>query len=63
MNKLDTKKTNSIVEYFILFIYFYFLLIIKVLKILFEFFSYGIYKNETLTEKSNLGFDLKIKIR
>ena len=61
--KETNNNFNSIVEYFIIFIFLYSVLIFRTLKIIFTLFSYGIFKKEILTEKSALGFDLKIKIK
>tara|TARA_Y100001968_G_C18950952_1_gene523212 strand:- start:286 stop:477 length:192 start_codon:yes stop_codon:yes gene_type:complete len=60
---IKSKKVNSVVDYFIIFGLFFLSLIFQSLKTLFQLFSYGIFKKEILTEKSNLGFDLKIKIK
>ncbi|ABM72341.1 Conserved hypothetical protein [Prochlorococcus marinus str. MIT 9515] len=38
-------------------------LIFESLKTLSGLFTYGIFKKEILTNKSNLGFDFKIKIK
>ena len=38
-------------------------LVFKSLKTLFKIFTYGIIKKEILTTKSNLGVDIKIKIK
>jgi len=65
MSNLKNKKNNIeiLVENFIIFSLLVFFLIFKSLKTLSKIFSYGIFKNETLTTKSNLGFDMKIKIK
>ena len=57
------KKNNELVENYILIILFISILLFNALKTLLELFSYGIYKKEILTLKSNLGFDMTIKIK
>ena len=57
------KKDNELVENYILIILFISILFFNALKTLLELFSYGIYKKEILTLKSNLGFDLNIKMK
>ena len=61
--KITITKDISIVDIYIFSIIFILILLIESLKNLFEIFTYGIYKKELLTKKSNLGFDLNIKIR
>ena len=61
-NFLNTKKI-SLVDSVIIFFLFISILVFKSLKTLFELFTYGIFKKEILTTKSNLGFDFKIKIK
>ena len=61
MNKLDNK--NILVENLIIFFLFAIFLVFKSLKTLSRIFTYGILKKEILTTKSNLGVDLKIKIK
>ncbi len=56
-------KLNTIVDIYIYFILILLILTYKSLKELTEIFSYGILKKEILTEKSNIGFDLSIKIK
>ena len=62
---IDSKnnKEDTFVENIIIFFLFIVLLFFKSLKTLSELFSYGILKKEILTTKSNLGVDIKIKIR
>ena len=62
MQKIIRKK-NQLVENYILIILFISILFFNALKTLLELFSYGIYKKEILTLKSNLGFDLNIKMK
>ena len=61
MNNLKNK--NILVENFILFFLYTALLVFKSLKTLSRIFTYGILKKEILTTKSNLGMDIKIKIK
>jgi len=61
MSKLDNK--NILVENFIIFFFFAVLLFFNSLKTLSKIFTYGILKKEILTTKSNLGVDIKIKIK
>ena len=63
MNNLKNKKRNVLVDSIIIFLFFIFILIFESLKNLIELFTYGIFKKEILTTKSNLGFDFKIKIK
>ena len=63
MSNLDNKNKNILVENFIVFFLFIVFLVFKSLKTLFRIFSYGILKKEILTTKSNLGVDIKIKIK
>ncbi len=63
MRNFENNNKNFLVENFIIFIFFIIFLVIKSLKTLSEIFSYGILKKEILTTKSNLGVDIKIKIK
>ena len=57
-NRKDTLVENIMIFFlFILFLFF------ESLKNLSELISYGIFKKEILTTKSNLGVDIKIKIK
>ena len=58
-NKKKETLTDNVIIYFI----FLMLLFIKSIKDLLEIFSYGFLKKEILTNESNIGFDIKIKIR
>ena len=61
-NFLNTKRSylvDSIMIFFLLISF----LVFESLKTLSGIFTYGIFKKEILTTKSNLGFDFKIKIR
>ena len=63
MTNFKNNKKNILVENFIVLSVFLFFLVLKSLKTLSEIFTYGIIKKEILTTKSNLGIDLKIKIK
>ena len=63
MNNLLNKKTDALINTLIIFFLFASVLIFESLKTLSELFTYGIFKKEILTTKSNLGFDFLIKIR
>ena len=63
MKKLINEKKSSLVDSLIIFFLLLSVLIFESLKTLSELFTYGIFKKEILTTKSNLGFDFKIKIR
>ena len=63
MNNLLNKKRSALVDSIIIFLLFISVLIFESLKSLTELFTYGIFKKEILTTKSNLGFDFKIKIK
>ena len=55
-------KFNNVIDAYILFTIFFLTLSINALSVLFELFTYGIFKKEILTESSKLGFDLTIKM-
>ena len=61
MDNLENK--NILVENFIIIFLITVFLVFQSLKNLSRIFSYGIFKKEILTTKSNLGVDIKIKIR
>tara|TARA_Y100000813_G_scaffold26911_1_gene17111 strand:- start:104 stop:289 length:186 start_codon:yes stop_codon:yes gene_type:complete len=61
MKNIENK--NIVVENFILFFVIVFFLVFNSLKTLLMIFSKGFLKKEILTTKSNLGFDMKIKIK
>ena len=61
MDNLENK--NILVENFIIIFLFTVFLVFQSLKTLSRIFSYGVFKKEILTTKSNLGVDIKIKIR
>ena len=63
MSSLKNKNKNYVVENLIVFFLFIVFIFYKSLKTLSKIFSYGIFKKEILTTKSNLGFDIKIKLK
>ena len=63
MSNLENKNKNIFVENLIVFFLFTVFLVFKSLKTLYKIFTYGILKKEILTTKSNLGVDIKIKIK
>ena len=63
MSKLDNKNKNILIENLIIFLLFAVFLVFKSLKTLYKMFTYGFLKKEILTTKSNLGVDIKIKIK
>ncbi len=63
MSNLDKKNKNILIENLIFFFLFTVFLVFKSLQTLFRIFTYGILKKEILTTKSNLGVDIKIKIK
>jgi succinate-acetate transporter protein len=65
MTNLNNKNKNKNIlgEKLIVFFLFTVVLVFKSLKTLSRIFTYGILKKEILTTKSNLGVDIKIKIK
>ena len=63
MSNLENKNKNILVENLIVFFLFIVFLVFNSLKTLSRIFTYGILKKEILTTKSNLGVDIKIKIK
>tara|TARA_A100001388_G_scaffold178727_1_gene133807 strand:+ start:1093 stop:1284 length:192 start_codon:yes stop_codon:yes gene_type:complete len=63
MDNLENKNKNILVENLIIFFLFTVFLVFQSLKTLSKIFTYGILKKEILTTKSNLGVDIKIKIK
>ena len=63
MSNLDNKNKNILVENLIIFFLLAVFLVFNSLKTLSRIFTYGILKKEILTTKSNLGVDIKIKIK
>tara|TARA_Y100001954_G_scaffold83318_1_gene91501 strand:+ start:1101 stop:1286 length:186 start_codon:yes stop_codon:yes gene_type:complete len=59
----NNKKFNKLVDIYIFTVIFFILLFYKSVKVLLEIFSYGIFKKEILTVESNIGFDIKIKMK
>ena len=63
MSKLDNKNKNLLVDNLIVFFLFTVVLVFKSFNTLSRIFTYGFLKKEILTTKSNLGLDIKIKIK
>ena len=63
MNNLVNTKRSYLVDSIMIFFLLISFLVFESLKTLSGIFTYGIFKKEILTTKSNLGFDFKIKIR
>ena len=61
MSNSDNK--NLLVDKVIVFFLFTIFLVFKSLKTLSRIFTYGIIKKEILTTQSNIGVDIKIKIK
>ena len=59
----SNKEFNKVVDIYIFTVIFFILLFYKSVKVLLEIFSYGIFKKEILTAESNVGFDMKIKMK
>ena len=59
----NNKEFNKIVDIYILTVIYLIILFYKSVRVLIEIFSYGILKKEILTEESNIGFDIKIKMK
>jgi len=57
------KEFNKVVDIYIFAVIFLTILFYKSVRILMEIFSYGFFKKEILTEESNIGFDIKIKMK
>ena len=62
MKNTSPIKFNNFIDAYILFTIFFFTLSINALSVLFELFTYGIFKKEILTDRSKLGFDITIKM-
>ena len=60
---MKNNKFNKVVDIYILAVIFLIILFYKSVRVLIEIFSYGILKKEILTEESNIGFDMKIKMK
>ena len=63
MSNLENKNKNILVENIFVFFLFTVFLVFKSLKTLSRIFTYGILRKEILTTKSDVGVDLKIKIK
>ena len=59
----NNKEFNRVVDIYILTVIYLIILFYKSVRVLIEIFSYGILKKEILTEESNIGFDIKIKMK
>ena len=59
----NNKEFNKVVDIYIFTVIFLIILFYKSIRVLLEVFSYGVLKKEILTEESNIGFDLKIKMK
>ena len=59
----NNKEFNKVVDIYIFTVIFLIILFYKSVRDLIEIFSYGILKKEILTEESNIGFDMKIKMK
>ena len=60
---INNKKFNKVVDIYIFSVIFLTILFLKSVRDLIEVFSYGILKKEILTQESNIGFDMKIKMK
>ncbi|MBO8219286.1 hypothetical protein [Prochlorococcus marinus] len=63
MSNLENKNKNILIDNLIVFFLVTVFIVFKSLKTLSKIFTYGILKKEILTTKSNLGVDIKIKIK
>ena len=61
--KSSKTKSNSITNSFIILLFSIVSLFIESIVIIFSLFKKGIFKKEILTNKTNLGFDIIIKIK
>ena len=59
----NNKEFDKVVDIYIFTVIFLIILFYKSVRVLLEVFSYGVLKKEILTEESNIGFDLKIKMK
>ena len=59
----NNKEFNKVVDIYIFTVIFLIILFYKSVRVLIEIFSYGVLKKEVLTEESNIGFDIKIKMK
>ena len=59
----NNKEFNKVVDIYIFTVLFLIILFCKSVRVLIEIFSYGVFKKEILTEDSDIGFDIKIKMK
>ena len=59
----NNKEFNKVVDIYIFTVIFLIILFYKSIRVLIEIFTYGVLKKEILTEESNIGFDIKIKMK
>tara|TARA_Y100000589_G_scaffold258387_1_gene247720 strand:- start:479 stop:667 length:189 start_codon:yes stop_codon:yes gene_type:complete len=59
----NKRNSNKVVDIYVFTVIFLMILLYKSIKELLGIFSYGIMKKEILTEESNIGFDIKIKMK
>tara|TARA_B100001109_G_C18595835_1_gene350050 strand:+ start:56 stop:241 length:186 start_codon:yes stop_codon:yes gene_type:complete len=59
----NNKEFNKVVDIYIYTVIFFIILFYKSIRVLLEIFTYGILKKEILTNESNIGFDIKIKMK
>ena len=59
----NKKEFNNVVDIYIFTVIFLIILFYKSVRVFIEIFSYGVFKKEILTEESNIGFDIKIKMK
>ena len=59
----NNKEFNKVVDIYIYTVIFFIILFYKSMRVLLEIFTYGILKKEILTNESNIGFDIKIKMK
>tara|TARA_Y100000589_G_scaffold303608_1_gene316137 strand:+ start:2461 stop:2649 length:189 start_codon:yes stop_codon:yes gene_type:complete len=62
MRTTTHQNFNNFIDAYILLTAFLLIIFIEALFIIFELYTYGIFKKEILTDKSSLGFDIKIKM-
>ena len=63
MKNIKNKDYNSLSDLYIILIIYFFIIFINSLKEILKIFTYGILKKELLTKESNIGFDIKIKMK
>jgi len=59
----NNNEFNKVVDIYIFTVIFLIILFYRSVRVLIEIFSYGFLKKEILTEESNIGFDIKIKMK